>query len=118
MASVAGCDVSEQATEMCVVEGEGMRARGRCPTDPVPIRDFLAEHAPDRRRLVIETGSLIAWLVHGLRALPAPVVCACARQAHAAVSRGAGSHGPRKTDRGGWRGWRQSPDRWPGGSSQ
>ncbi|MDX6752333.1 hypothetical protein SH611_21215, partial [Geminicoccaceae bacterium 1502E] len=96
MASVAGSGVSEQVAGMCVVEGEGMRARGRCPNDPAAIRGSLAKQAPDRRRLVIESGSLTARLVDGL---PAPVVCACARQAHAAVSREAGSHGPRKTDR-------------------
>lgn len=47
MASFAGCDVFEQVTELSVVEGEGVRARGRCP---LAIRDFPAAHAPDLRR--------------------------------------------------------------------
>ncbi|MDF1585206.1 hypothetical protein [Marinimicrococcus flavescens] len=73
MANFAGCDVFEQATEMCVVEGEEVRARGKCPTDPAAIRDFLAAHAPDLRRLVIESGSLTACGYWGCRlSAPAP----------------------------------------------
>jgi len=94
MASFAGLDVSQQETHVCVVADDGqVRFRGRCRTDPAALRALLLEAAPGLRRAVLETGALTAWLVHGLTALGVPVVCTCARQAHAALG-----HLPSKTD--------------------
>jgi transposase len=68
--------------------------RGVCRTLPEAIAALLAKRAPGLKRAVLETGALAAWLVHGLREPGVPVVCVCARQAHAALQ-----HGPTKTDR-------------------
>jgi transposase len=96
MTSYAGLDVSEQATHACVVDEAGrVIFRGTCRTAPAAIAALLARWAPELARAVLETGALAAWLVHELRALAVPVVCICARQAHAALQ-----HGPSKTDRG------------------
>lgn len=95
MTSHAGLDVAEQATRVCVVDAAGeVVLRGVCRIEPGALHRLLAERAPGLGRAVLETGALAAWLVHGLRALGVPVVCACARQAQAALQ-----HGPSKTDR-------------------
>lgn len=95
MTSYAGLDVSEQATHVCVVDAAGKVVfRGVCRTEPGALQQLLARRAPDLGRAVLETGALASWLTHGLAALEVPIVCVCARQAHAALQ-----HGPCKTDR-------------------
>jgi transposase len=95
MTSYAGLDVAEQATHVCVVDEAGKVVfRGVCRTEPRALVELLAKRAPGLGRAVLETGALASWLVHGLKALGVPVVCVCARQAHAALQ-----HGPCKTDR-------------------
>jgi transposase len=95
MTSYAGLDVSEQATHVCVVDEAGKVVfRGVCRSEPAALHGLLSKRAPGLGRAVLETGALASWLVHGLRALGVPVVCVCARQAHAALQ-----HGPSKTDR-------------------
>ena len=66
-----------------------------CRTEPGALHELLTRRAPDLGRAVLETGALASWLTHGLAALDVPIVCVCARQAHAALQ-----HGPCKTDRG------------------
>jgi len=96
MTSYAGLDVAEQATHVCVVDEAGKVVfRGVCRTEPAALHELLAKRAPQLGRAVLETGALASWLSHGLAALGVPVVCVCARQAHAALQ-----HGPCKTDRG------------------
>lgn len=95
MTSYAGLDVSQQETHVCVVHSQGgVLFRGVCATDPQALGAMLERHAPKLERAVLETGAMAAWLVHGLRERGLPVVCTCARQAHAALS-----HGPHKTDK-------------------
>ena len=89
-------DVSEQATHVCVVDEAGKVVfHGVCRTEPAALHELLARRAPQLGRAVLETGAMASWLVHGLQALAMPVVCVCARQAHAALQ-----HGPSRTDRG------------------
>lgn len=95
MPSFAGLDVSERATHVCVVDATGdVTFQGKCKTTPEAIGALLLKRAPELERVVLETGALAAWLVHSLRASGVPVVCVCARQAHAAMQ-----HGPVKSDR-------------------
>lgn len=95
MTSYAGLDVSEQATHLCVVDAAGaVSFQGKCKTEPAAIAALLARRAPGLERAVLETGALAAWLVHALQSAGVPVVCVCARQAHAALQ-----HGPNKTDK-------------------
>ena len=95
MTSYAGLDVSQQETTVCVVDAAGVvRFSGSCATEPGAIAAMLGVVAPELGRAVLETGALSPWLFHGLTALGVPVICTCARQAHAALS-----HGPSKTDK-------------------
>ncbi|MBR0680947.1 IS110 family transposase [Roseomonas eburnea] len=82
-----GLDVSQEETEICVVDGDGRRVwRGKCPSRPEAIAETLKRHAPDAARVGMETGPLAIWLWHGLRALGTPIECLHARQVAAALS--------------------------------
>lgn len=82
-----GLDVSQKATEICVVDGDGHRVwRGQCASDPEAIASTLARQAPGTIRVGMETGPLAIWLWHGLRAFGVPVDCIHARHVAAALS--------------------------------
>jgi transposase len=82
-----GLDVSDKTTHLCVVDGDGKVIwRGVCATDPAAIAATLAKRAPDLVRVVLETGSLSAFLYHGLIERTVPVVCICARHAKGVLS--------------------------------
>ncbi|HZL01483.1 MAG TPA: IS110 family transposase, partial [Caulobacteraceae bacterium] len=54
-----GLDVSDKATHICVVDGEGKVIwRGVCATDPQALAAALAKRCPDVGRVVLETGAL------------------------------------------------------------
>lgn len=83
MTSYAGLDVSQQATQICVVRAGGeIVFEGRCATEPAAIAALLRAHAGDLSRAVLETGALSGWLTAGLKALGIPAICVCARMAH------------------------------------
>src|SRR6185295_733612 len=87
MTIFAGLDVSDKATHLCVVEGGGAIVwRGTCATDPEVLADTLKRHASGLTRVVLETGSLSAFLYHGLVERGLPVVCICARHAKRVLS--------------------------------
>ena len=87
MAIYAGLDVSDKSTHVCMVDGEGAIAwRGMCATDPEVIAKTLARHAGGIDRVVLETGSLSAFLYHGLAERGVPVTCICARHAKSVLS--------------------------------
>ena len=87
MTIYAGLDVSDKATHICVVDGEGAIAwRGVCATDPEVLARTLRQHCPDLVRAVLETGSLSAFLYHGLVERDVPAVCICARHAKGVLS--------------------------------
>jgi len=82
-----GLDVSDKATHICVVDGEGKVIwRGVCATDPQALAAALAKRCPDVGRVVLETGALSAFLYHGLIERNVPVVCVCARHAKGVLS--------------------------------
>lgn len=87
MAIFAGLDVGDKATHLCVVDGEGLVVwRGACATDPEVLATTLRRHAPGLDRVVLETGSLSAFLYHGLVERDVPVTCICARHAKGVLS--------------------------------
>ena len=83
----AGLDVSDKMTHVCVVDGTGaIKWRGVCATDPEVITKTLGRHARGLCRVVLETGSLSAFLYHGLAERSVPVTCICARHAKGVLS--------------------------------
>jgi transposase len=87
MTIFAGLDVSDKVTHVCVVDGEGIDVwRGVCATDPDALADTLKRHSPGLSRVVLETGSLSAFLYHGLVERGVPAICICARHAKRVLS--------------------------------
>jgi len=87
MAIFAGLDVGDKATHLCVIGDAGaVLWRGVGATDPEVLADMLRRHAPGLTRVVLETGSLSAFLYHGLAERGVPVVCVCVRHAKGVLS--------------------------------
>jgi transposase len=87
MTIYAGLDVSDKTTHVCVVDAEGTIVwRGVCATDPEVIAKTLERHARGLARVVLETGSLSAFLYHGLIERAVPAICICARHAKGVLS--------------------------------
>lgn len=83
----AGLDVSDKATHLCVVDGDGkVLWREVCATDPQALATMLKKRSPAVRRVVLETGTLSAFLYHGLIERGMPAVCICARHAKGVLS--------------------------------
>ena len=88
----AGLDVSDKLTHVCVVDGTGaVLWAGACATDPDVIARTLKTRTPKRgakglARVVLETGSLSAFLYHGLVERGVPAICVCARHAKGVLS--------------------------------
>ena len=77
-----GLDVSLETTSVCVIDHNGAIVwRGKCSTEPEPIRETVRKHAPALVRAGLETGQLSNWLTLELRKLGLPVVCLDARHA-------------------------------------
>ena len=82
-----GLDVSDKSTHLCVVDGSGdVIWSGACATDPEVIARTLKTRAPGLARVILETGSLSAFLYHGLFERGLPVACVCARHAKGVLS--------------------------------
>lgn len=87
MTVFAGLDVSDKATHICVVDGEGaVLRRDVVATDPDVLAKWLAKHGRGLVRVVLETGPLSTFLYHGLIERAVPVICICARHAKKALS--------------------------------
>lgn len=87
MTIYAGLDVSDKMTHICVVDGDGgIVWRGVCATDPQVLAETLGKRSPGVARVVLETGSLSAFLYHGLVERDVPVTCICARHARGVLS--------------------------------
>ena len=83
MTSYAGLDVSQQATQICVLSHDGeILFESQCVTGPKEIAKVLKRHAPDLKRAALETGSMSGWLTQELNKTGIPAICTCARQAH------------------------------------
>ena len=87
MTIYAGLDVGDKATHICVVDAEGMVVRRDVvASDPEVLAKWLKRHCSSLARVVLETGSLSAFLYHGLVERDMPAVCICARHAKGALS--------------------------------
>lgn len=87
MTQDAGLDVPMKAVSVCIVDEAGLIvARGRVPTEPAAIAEFLAKKSGALVRVVHESGVLSTWLHRGLEGQGLPVVCADVRQAHKGLS--------------------------------
>jgi len=87
MTIYAGLDVSDKTTHICAVDADGkVKWRDVCATDPEVLAKTLMKRFPDLSRVVLETGSLSAFLYHGLVERGVPAVCICARHAKGVLS--------------------------------
>ena len=68
MTSYAGLDVSQQETQICIVDARRRRAvDGQdARSEPEALAAVLRRHAPDLERAVLESGALSGWLCGGL----------------------------------------------------
>ncbi len=86
MVEYVGLDVSKEETRFCVVDETGkILAQGKALSDPRSLFEALRAHSLCPARIVLETGTLSAWLARGLRAYGLPVDVIDARQAHAVM---------------------------------
>lgn len=86
-ATYCGLDVSDKSTHICVVDAEGKVIwRGVCASDPAALAATLAKRCPGLVRVILETGSLSAFLYHGLIERSVPAICVCARHAKGVLS--------------------------------
>jgi transposase len=87
MTLYAGLDVSDKATHVCVVDGDGaVVRRDVVASDPDVLAKWLKRHCPDLVRVVLETGPLSTFLYHGLVERDVAVICICARHAKGVLS--------------------------------
>ncbi|MDA9521677.1 transposase [Bradyrhizobium sp. CCBAU 11434] len=83
----AGLDVSLEATNICVVDGDGKIIREvKLDTDPDAIELFLAEWGIHLKRVGLEAFSYSAWLFTALAEKGLPVTCIETRHAKAALN--------------------------------
>ncbi|MBW5433807.1 IS110 family transposase, partial [Bradyrhizobium canariense] len=83
----AGLDVSLEATNICVVDGDGKVVREtKLATDPDAIELFLAEWGIQLKRVGLEAFSYSAWLFTALSDKGLPVICIETRHAKAALN--------------------------------
>jgi transposase len=86
MGEYVGFDISKEETAFCVKDSSGkVLARGTAPSDPEALFEALREHCLCPDRIVLETGTLSAWLARGLGGLGLAVDVIDARQAHAVM---------------------------------
>ena len=85
MTSYAGLDVSQQETQVCIIDASGaVRWAGKVRSEPAALAAVLRRHAPDLERAVLESGALSGWLCGGLVEAGLPALCIDARAAHGA----------------------------------
>ncbi|MCK1325388.1 IS110 family transposase [Bradyrhizobium sp. 156] len=83
----AGLDLSLEATNICVVDGEGKVVReAKLETDPDAIELFLGEWGIQLKRVGLEAFSYSAWLFTALSEKGLPVICIETRHAKAALN--------------------------------
>ena len=95
MEHFVGLDVSQEMTNVCVVDRDGTVIwRGACLSTPEDIALTVRAKAPAAVRIGLETGPLATWHWHALKKKGLPVICIDARHAKSALSMQAN-----KTDR-------------------
>lgn len=86
MGEYVGFDVSKEETSFCVRdEGGRILARGKAASDPDALFEALKAHCLCPERIVLETGTLSAWLARELGKLGMAADVIDARQAHAVM---------------------------------
>ena len=96
MTSYAGLDVSQQETQICVVDASGtVLWTGKARSEPAALAAELRQRAPGLVRAVLESGALSGWLCGGLAEAGLSAVCIDARAAYGALKQRRA-----KTDRG------------------
>jgi transposase len=96
MTSYAGLDVSQQETQICIIDAAGaVLWAGKARSEPAALAVVLRRRAPDLARVVLESGALSGWLHGGLVGAGLPALCIDARAAHGALKQRRS-----KTDRG------------------
>ncbi len=86
MDEYVGLDISKEETSFCVISGDGdVVARGKALSDPDALMAALGAHCACPTRIVMETGTLSAWLWRELGARGIAVDVLDARQVHAVM---------------------------------
>lgn len=93
MEDYIGLDVSMKDTAVSIRRNGKRIWRGKCASDPNVLADLVRKRAPHAKRVVFETGPLLVWFFHALRAEGLPAICIDARHAKAALDMA-----PNKTD--------------------
>jgi len=82
-----GLDVSQRSTSICVLDELGkVIIEGQAKTNPFEIGRYLQKRLEGPLKLGMETGSLSAWLYHGLRKMGFDIAVMDAVHAHRALS--------------------------------
>lgn len=83
MEQYVGLDVSQDETHICVVDRDGEKLwEGHCASTPEAIGQTVREHAPNAKKIGLESGHLSTWHWHGLRDMGLPTICIDAYHAH------------------------------------
>ena len=86
MEEYVGLDVSKEETAFCVMDKAGkILSQGKALSDPRSLFEALRDHTLCPDRIVLETGTMSAWLARELRELGLAVDVIDARQAHAVM---------------------------------
>ena len=86
MEEYVGFDVSKEETAFCVMDKAGkILSQGKALSDPRSLFEALRDHTLCPDRIVLETGTMSAWLARELRGLGLAVDVIDARQAHAVM---------------------------------
>jgi transposase len=82
-----GLDVSQRSTSICVLDELGQVVlEGQAKTNPFEIGRYLQKRLEGPVKLGMETGSMAAWLYHGLRKMGFDIAVMDALHAHRALS--------------------------------
>lgn len=83
MEQYVGLDVSQDETHICVVDRDGEKLwEGHCASTPEAIGQTVREHAPNAKKIGLESGHLSTWHWHGLTDMGLPAICIDAYHAH------------------------------------
>lgn len=83
MKHYVGLDVSQDVTQVCVVDSDGNKVwDGECESTPEAIGKTVKEYAPDVIKIGLESGHLSTWHWHGLKDMGLPAICIDAFHAH------------------------------------
>lgn len=83
----AGLDVSNQTTNICVIDADHkIIFETQCATEPVDIAEALTPYAENIDKVGLEAGALSFWLVEELRNEKLPAICLDSRHVASILS--------------------------------